>query len=128
MKLIVRRVLIGLVCGTVSSPFLCLAVGDIGLGLSLGALLGIAQIFAFVDLRGGSAIDRAMTSAALGLPFWGTINVILLPVIRGQQPQWAAGEMRALLPGLICWLFFCFLLGILSQAARELAQYFLGPE
>jgi len=59
MKLIVRRVLIGLVCGTVSSLFLCLAVRNVGLGLSLGALLGIAQIFAFFDLRGGSAIDRA---------------------------------------------------------------------
>jgi hypothetical protein len=76
MKLIVRRALIGLVCGTVSSPFLCLAVRGIGLGVFLAALLGIAQIFAFFDLRGGSAIDRAMTCAALGMPFWTTINVI----------------------------------------------------
>ena len=36
--------------------------------------------------------------------------------------------MRALFPALICWLLFCFLLGILSQAAREVAKYFLGPE
>src|SRR6202030_4170337 len=112
----------------VSSPFLCLAVRDIGLGMFLGALLGIAQIFAFFDLKGGSAIDRAMTCAALGLPFWATINVILLPLVRGQQPQWAAEEMRALFPALICWLLFCFLLGILSQAARQVAKYFLGPE
>ena len=69
MKLIVRRVLIGLVCGMVSSLFLCLAVRNIGLGLSLGALLGVAQIFAFFDLESGLAIDRAMTCAALGLPF-----------------------------------------------------------
>jgi NADH:ubiquinone reductase (H+-translocating) len=128
MKLIVRRVLIGLVCGTVSSLFLCLAVRNIGLGLSLGALLGIAQIFAFFDLESGSAIDRAMTCAALGLPFWATINVILLPLVTGQQPQWTAEKMRALFPALICWLLFCFFLGILSQAAREVAKYFLGPE
>jgi hypothetical protein len=57
MKPIFRRVMIGLVCGTVSSPFLCLVVRDIGLGVVLGALLGIAQIFAFFDLRGGSAIE-----------------------------------------------------------------------
>ena len=128
MKLIVRRVLIGLVCGTISSLFLCLAVRNIGLGLSLGALLGIAQIFAFFDLRGGSAIDRAMTCAALGFSFWATINVILLPLLAGQRPQWTAEGMRALFPALIGWLLFCFFLGILSQAARELAKYFLGPE
>jgi len=49
--------------------FLCLAVRNIGLGLSLGALLGVAQIFAFCYLTGDLAIDRAMTCAALGLPF-----------------------------------------------------------
>src|SRR6201987_2999266 len=128
MKLIVRRVLIGLVCGTVSSLFLCLAVRNTGLGLSLGALLGIAQIFVFFDLRGGSVIDRAMTCAALVLPFWATINVMLLPLVARQQPQWTAEEMRALFPALIGWLLFCFFLGILSQAAREVAKYFLGPE
>src|ERR1700746_3941372 len=119
MKLIVRRVLIGLVCGTVSSLFLCLALRSIALGLSLGALLGIAEIFAFFNLESGSAIDRAMTCAALGLPFWATINVILLPLVAGQQPQWTAEEMRTLFPALICWLLFSFFLGILSQAARE---------
>jgi NADH:ubiquinone reductase (H+-translocating) len=128
MKLMVRRVLIGLVCGTVSSPFLCLAVRDMGLGVVLGALLGIAQMFAFFDLGGGSAIDRAMTCAALGLPFWATINVIFLPLVTGQQPQWTAEEMRTLLPALVCWLLSCFFLGILSQVARKLAQYFFGPE
>ena len=55
---IVRRVLIGSVCGMVSSLFLCLAVRNIGLGLALGALLGIAQIFAFFGLESGSAIAR----------------------------------------------------------------------
>jgi NADH dehydrogenase len=128
MKLIVRRVLIGSVCGMVSSLFLCLAVRNIGLGLSLGALLGIAQIFAFFDLESGSAIDRAMTCAALGLPFWATINVILLPLVAGQQPQWTAEKMRGLFPALICWLLFSFFLGILAQAVRELAKYFLGAE
>jgi NADH dehydrogenase len=128
MKPIARRALIGLLCGIISSFFLCLTLGSAGLGLALGTLLGIAQIFVFFDLEGGSAIDRAMTSAALGLPIWATINVILLPLVGGQKPQWTAEEMRALFPALIGWLLFCFFLGILSQAARKVAQYFLGPE
>jgi NADH:ubiquinone reductase (H+-translocating) len=128
MNLIFRRLLIGLVCGMVSSPFLCLAGRDISLGVFLGALLGVAQIFAFFDLRGGSAIDRAMTCPALGLPFWVITDIIFLPLARGQQPQWTAEEMRTLFPALICWLLSCFFLGILSQAARKLAQHFLGPE
>jgi NADH:ubiquinone reductase (H+-translocating) len=98
MKLIVRRVLIGLVCGTVSGLFLCLTVRNIGLGLALGALLGVGQIFAFFNLESGSAIDRAMTCAALGLPFWAIINVILLPLVAGQQPQWTAEECGHFFP------------------------------
>ena len=49
MKLIVRRLLIGLACGAVSSLFLCLGGRNTGLGLSLGPLLGIAQIFALLS-------------------------------------------------------------------------------
>ena len=51
MKQIMRRTLIGLLCGTVSSPFLCLALRSVGSGPALGALLGIARAFAFFDLE-----------------------------------------------------------------------------
>jgi len=128
MKSIARRALIGLLCGIVSSFFLCFPLRNVGLGMALGALLGIAQIFAFFELESASAIDRAMTSATLGLPFWALVNVILLPIVAGQKPQWTAEEMRALFPALIGWLLFGFSLGILSQAVRKIAQYFLGPE
>ncbi len=128
IKPIVRRALVGLLCGTASSIFLCSAVRSVGLGLFLGALLGIAQVFAFFDLESGSAIDRAMTCAALGLPFWATINLIMLPMAAGQEPQWTAGDMRSLFPALIGWLLFFLFLGALSQAARRVSEHFLGPE
>ena len=88
MKPVARRALIGFLCGIISSFFLCFTFGSVGLGLALGTLLGMAQIFMFFDLEGGSAIDRAMSSAVLGLPFWATINVIILPLAAGQKPQW----------------------------------------
>jgi hypothetical protein len=122
VKPIVRRALVGLLCGTASSIFLCSAVRSVGLGLFLGSLLGIAQVFAFFELESGSAIDRAMTCAALGLPCWATINLILLPMAAGQEPQWTAGDMRSLFPALIGWLLFFFFLGALSQGARRVSE------
>jgi NADH:ubiquinone reductase (H+-translocating) len=123
-----RRALVGLFCGAASSVFLFSAVRSVGLALCLGSLLGIVQIFAFFDLEGGSAIDRGMTAAALGVPLWVTINVILLPIIGGREPQWTAQEMRALSPALIGWLLFSFFLGTLSQVARQIIKQLLGPE
>jgi NADH dehydrogenase len=125
---IVRRALVGLLCGTASSIFLWSAVSSVGLGLFLGSLFGIAQVFAFFELENGSAIDRAMTCAVLGLPFWATINLILLPMAAGQEPRWTAGDMRSLFPALIGWLLFFLFLGALSQAARRVSEHFLGPE
>ena len=128
MNPIVRRALVGLFCGSVSSVFLCSAVRSVGLGLCLGAVLGVGQVLAFFDLEGGSTIDRAMTGAAFSLPFWAVINLILLPVAAGQVPQWTAGDMRALFPALIGWLLFFVSLGTLAQATRRASVHFFGPE
>jgi hypothetical protein len=75
----IRRALVGLFCGAACSLFLFSAVRSVGLALCVGSLVGIVQIFAFFDLEGGSAIDRGTAAAALGVPLWVTINVILLP-------------------------------------------------
>jgi len=75
----IRRALVGLLCGAASSLFLFSALRSVGLALCVGYIVGIAQIFAFFDLAGGSAVDRGMTAAVLDVPFWATFNVILLP-------------------------------------------------
>jgi NADH:ubiquinone reductase (H+-translocating) len=124
----IRRALVGLFCGAAYSLFLFSAVRSVGLALCVGSLVGIVQIFAFFDLEGGSAIDRGTAAAALGVPLWVTINVILLPIIGGRKPQWTAEEMRALSPALVGWLLFSFLLGTLTQVARQISKQLLGPE
>jgi hypothetical protein len=60
MKSIARRALIGLLCGIVSSFFLCFTLRSVALGLALGALLGIAKIFVFFELESASTMDREM--------------------------------------------------------------------
>jgi NADH:ubiquinone reductase (H+-translocating) len=124
----IQRALVGLFCGAACSLFLFSAFRSVGLALGVGSLVGIAQIFAFFDLEAGSAIDRGMTAAALGVPLWVTINAILLPIIGGEKPQWTAEEVHALFPALIGWLLFSFFLGTLTQVARQISKQLLGPE
>ncbi len=124
---IVRRVMPGLVCGLAAGIFLTSALGGLTSGLIVGAILGVAYALALPRAApAGAAADRAMTAAAFGLPLWGAINVILLPILAGQMPRWSAGEMRTLFPALIGWLLFGFSLGLLATGAVRLVEHLLG--
>jgi len=126
--LFLRREFPGLVCGLFGGTLLVGGFGNLWLGLAVGAILGTAYTFALPHPigRDGAAADRALTSAAFGLPMWGAINVILLPLFAGQTPQWTAEGMRTLFPALVGWLLFGFALGLLATGAVHLAERLFG--
>jgi NADH dehydrogenase len=107
---------------------LAAAFDHVSLGLAVGALSGTAYGLALPRSLSaeGAAVDRAMTAAALGLPMWGAINVIALPLLAGQPAQWTAGGMRAVFPALVSWLTFGFALGLLTTGATTLVERFFG--
>jgi predicted MFS family arabinose efflux permease len=57
--------------------------------LTLGVFFGALYVVASRPVRKAYA-DGLMTAAALGIPLWGLINVVALPVFAGQTPEWNA--------------------------------------
>jgi NADH:quinone reductase (non-electrogenic) len=122
-----RRNSIGLLSGAIASTALTATLHYGPWSLLLGVAIGVAYSAAVRPTRRAYA-DNLMAGGSLGVPLWGLISVIAVPLLSGQMPEWNAEQMRHHFPALVGWVVFGAFLGITNQALQDVAEYFFGPE
>src|SRR5499425_3706761 len=127
MKTPLRRILIGIPAGALAGIALVMTLGHPLLSVLLGAVVG-ACYSASVDPTSGTYVDNLMAGGALGVPLWGLVSVIAIPVLSGYQPEWNAEQMRSQFPALLGWVIFGAALGLLTQGLNDMAASIWGTE
>ena len=97
--------------------------------LSVAWSVGVGAIYsASLQPTRHAYVDNLMTGAALGIPLWGLISVIAIPLLSGQVPEWSSEQMRAHFPALVAWVSYGALLGLIIQGLTDIAERVFGPE
>ncbi len=127
MNLIFRRCSIGILSGVVASIALTAMPHYVVRNLILGVGIGAAYSASLRPTR-RAYVDNLLAGASLGVPLWGLVSVIAIPLLSGQMPEWSAAQMRQNFPALVAWVVYGVFLGIINQALQDSAEYFFGPE
>lgn len=127
MNRLLRRVLIGIPAGALAGVALVITVAHPLPVLMIAALVG-AGYSASLNPTKGTYVDNLMAGAALGIPLWGLISVVAIPVFSGRQPEWDADQMRGHFPALVGWVTYGAVLGLLTQALSDFVAHVWGPE
>jgi NADH:ubiquinone reductase (H+-translocating) len=123
----IRKAALGILAGAAASAPLALSVGHRSSSVALAAVIGL--LYAVSMRRMPHAyVDNLMTAGALGIPLWGLISVVLLPLLSGQKLELRSEEMIARFPALVGWVLYGALLGLFTQALSDIAERVFGSE
>jgi len=127
MNLNLRRSLVGILSGAVASIALAASLRYGPWSLLLGISIGVAYSITAPPARRAYA-DNLMAAGALGIPLWGLISVVAVPLLFGQMPEWSAEQMRQHFPALVGWVVYGALLGVVKQGLDDATEHFYGPQ
>lgn len=127
MNRFLRRSLIGMLAGALASGVLVATLGHPLWSILLGVLMG-AGCSASLNPTRGAYVDNLMAGGALGMPLWGLISVIAIPLLSSRMPEWDAEQMRSHFPALVGWVVYGAAQGLLTQGLNDLAARVFGPE
>ena len=117
----------GMLAGAVASAPLAVTLGHPLWTVILGMFVG-AGYSAGLRPTPRAYVDNFMAGAALGIPLWGLISVIAIPLFSGEMPQWSAEQMRTHFPALVAWVLYGALLGLVTQSLTDITEKVFGPE
>jgi len=123
----IRTAVLGVLAGAAASAPLALCLGHPRASVAFGLAIGIAYA-ASTRSTPQAYVDNLMAGGALGVPLWGLISVVALPVLSRQRLEWTGEEMRAHFPALVVWVLYGALLGLFTKALGDLAERVFGPE
>jgi NADH dehydrogenase len=127
MHLPFRKSLLGLLAGAAASAALVSTIGYPVLSVLWGMVVGAVYSAGLRSTR-RAYVDNLLTGAALGIPLWGLISVIAIPLLSGKTPEWSADQMRGHFPALVGWVLYGALVGLITQALTDIAETVVGPE
>ena len=79
-----------------------------------------------LEPRSGGYIEGGMAAAALAVPLWATVSVILLPLAAGEEPYWTTQGMRLAFPAFVGWVLYSVSLGLLRARCVTPPRHSLG--
>jgi NADH dehydrogenase len=127
MHLPFRKSLLGLLAGAAASAALVPTIGYPVLSVLWGMVVGAVYSAGLRSTR-RAYVDNLLTGAALGIPLWGLISVIAIPLLSGKTPEWSSDQMRGHFPALVGWVLYGALVGLITQALTDFAETVVGPE